>query len=76
MITVRLKPKKEESVKRFHPWIFSGAIQSIEGNPEEGDMVKVFDAQNNFLGIGHYQKGSIAVKIFSFEDVEINESFW
>ncbi|HRU64178.1 MAG TPA: class I SAM-dependent rRNA methyltransferase, partial [Paludibacteraceae bacterium] len=42
MITVRLKPKKEESVKRFHPWIFSGAIQSIEGNPEEGDMVKVF----------------------------------
>jgi len=76
MITVRLKPKKEESVKRLHPWIFSGAIQSIEGNPEEGDIVKVFDAQNNFLGIGHYQKGSIAVKIFSFEDVEINESFW
>jgi len=51
MIIVQLKPKKEESLKRFHPWVFSGAIQKIEGKPNEGDLVEVFDSQGNFLSI-------------------------
>ena len=53
---IYLKPKKEESVLRFHPWIFSGAIAHIEGKPSEGDLVEVYSAGRSFLGIGHYQK--------------------
>ena len=71
-----LNPKKEESVLRFHPWIFSGAIARAEGNPEEGDLVKVYDSKGNYLATGHCQIGSIAVRIISFQDVEINQSFW
>lgn len=71
-----LKPKKEESILRFHPWIFSGAIQKIEGNPEEGDLVDVYGANNAFLATGHYQIGSIAVRILSFVPREIDETFW
>lgn len=71
-----LSPKKEESVLRFHPWIFSGAIGKAEGNPEEGDLVKVYDSKGNFLATGHCQIGSIAVRILSFKDVEIDKSFW
>ena len=51
---VFLKPKKEESLLRFHPWVFSGAIQTIEGEPEEGDLVEVYGTNGRFLGIGHY----------------------
>ena len=58
---VFLKPKKEESLLRFHPWVFSGAIQRIEGKPEEGDLVEVYGANQQFLAVGHYQIGSIAV---------------
>ena len=76
MITIQLKPKKEESLLRFHPWVFSGAIQRFEGNPAEGDLVEVMDSHRNFLGIGHYQIGSIAVRIVSFEKKEINDDFW
>lgn len=76
MTTVYLKPHKEESLLRFHPWIFSGAIQSIKGNPQEGETVQVRDSRNNFLGVGHYQIGSIAVRILSFRDEEINDTFW
>ncbi|VBB46778.1 SAM-dependent methyltransferase [uncultured Paludibacter sp.] len=76
MIIVQLKPKKEESLRRFHPWVFSGAIQKIHGKPEEGDLVEVQDVNKNFLGIGHYQVGSIAVRIVSFNNENINNDFW
>ncbi|MDR2811104.1 MAG: class I SAM-dependent rRNA methyltransferase [Tannerellaceae bacterium] len=74
--SVILKPKKEESLQRFHPWIFSGAIQTIEGTPEEGDLVEVYTANRYFLAIGHYQIGSIAVRILSFDRTIIDNSFW
>ena len=73
---IYLKPKKEESLLRFHPWVFSGAIASIEGKPAEGDTVEVFSAGNQFLGIGHYQIGSIVVRILSFTPVRIDTAFW
>jgi 23S rRNA (cytosine1962-C5)-methyltransferase len=76
MIIIQLKPKKEESLQRFHPWVFSGAIQKIEGNPKEGDLVEVLDNNRNFLAIGHYQIGSIAVRVISFEKTDVNEAFW
>lgn len=73
---VILKPKKEESLLRFHPWIFSGAIQSIEGKPDEGDVVEVYGANQRFLATGHYQIGSIAVRVLSFEQIDIDHDFW
>ena len=76
MITVHLKPKKEESLKRFHPWVFSGAIQRIDGKVTEGELVKVVDAAGNFLALGHCQIGSIAVRVISFEDTAVNDTFW
>jgi len=76
MISIQLKPKKEESLQRFHPWLFSGAILHIEGTPAEGDLVKVLDNKHNFLAIGHYQIGSIAVRVVSFEDVPVDDEFW
>ena len=76
MITIQLKPKKEESLLRFHPWVFSGAIQKIEGEPAEGDLVEVLDNKRNFLAIGHYQIGSIAVRAVTFKNEQINDSFW
>lgn len=74
--TFILKPGKEDSFRRFHPWVFSGAIQRIEGEPTEGDVVKVVDWQGNFVGVGHYQVGSIAVRILSFEPDEIDQNFY
>jgi len=71
-----LKPKKEESLIRFHPWIFSGAIASVEGSPAEGDTVDVYSASNQFMGVGHYQIGSIMVRILSFTPVAIDVAFW
>ena len=76
MITIQLKPKKEESLQRFHPWVFSGAIHKIEGKPAEGDLVEVLDSNRNFLAIGHYQIGSIAVRVVSFDNVAITADFW
>lgn len=74
--TVILKSGKDQSVRRYHPWIFSGAIKKIKGNVNEGDLVRVTDNKDEFLAIGHYQIGSIAVRIVSFKDVDINKDFW
>ncbi len=71
-----LKPGKEQSLKRFHPWVFSGAIAKAEGKPQEGDLVNVFASNGEFLALGHCQIGSIAVRILSFEPVEANYEFW
>lgn len=71
-----LKKGKEASMKRFHPWIFSGAIARAEGSPEEGEVVEVFTADNEFIAIGHAQIGSIAVRILSFEQEAIDQTFW
>ncbi|MFD2244833.1 class I SAM-dependent rRNA methyltransferase [Pontibacter ruber] len=67
---------KEHSLKRFHPWVFSGAIKNIDGNPAEGDVVEVYSSRQEFLGMGHYAPGSIAVRVFSFEQVEPDYTFW
>jgi 23S rRNA (cytosine1962-C5)-methyltransferase len=71
-----LNPGKEQSLKRFHPWVFSGAIKQISQKLAEGDLVRVVSSKNEFLGIGHYQIGSIAVRIVSFEDTSIDREFW
>lgn len=71
-----LKPKKEESLLRFHPWVFSGAIQKIAGNPKEGDTVEIYTCNNEYCATGHYQIGSIAVRIFTFEKTETGKGFW
>lgn len=76
MVIVQLKPKKEECLHRFHPWVFSGAIQRIKGNPAEGEIVEVQDSKGNFLAQGHYQVGSIAVRVISFEKAEPDHTFW
>lgn len=73
---VFLKPKKEESLLRFHPWVFSGAIQRMDGKPEEGDLVEVYGANGQFLAVGHYQIGSIAVRVLSFRQRKIDAAFW
>lgn len=71
-----LSPKKEESLKRFHPWVFSGAIARKPEKLCDGESVKIFSADGAFLGVGHYQAGSISVRILSFEDEPINQSFY
>ncbi|MEE1140381.1 MAG: class I SAM-dependent rRNA methyltransferase [Prevotella sp.] len=71
-----LKKGKEESLKRFHPWVFSGAIQAIEEGIEEGDTVRLVNRNDNFIAVGHYQEGSIAVRVLTFEDREIDDDFW
>ena len=82
MITIVLKHKKEESVKRFHPWVFSGAIdrmldeEGAEAQPEEGEWVEVVSKAGDFLGIGQYQIGSIAVRLFTFGNEEFGEEFF
>ena len=73
---IYLKRGKEESLKRFHPWIFSGAIHHADEGIEEGDIVRVITSDGSFIAVGHYQIGSIAVRVLSFQDIEINDSFW
>ena len=73
---VYLKPGKEESLKRFHPWIFSGAIARVEGEPEEGEVVDVYTSQKEFIACGHFQIGSIAVRVLSFIQETIDRAFW
>jgi 23S rRNA (cytosine1962-C5)-methyltransferase len=71
-----LKSGKDQSVLRRHPWIFSGAIKKIIGDPAEGDVIDVYNNKDTFLAIGHYQIGSITIRIIHFSDVEIDNSFW
>ena len=71
-----LNKGKEESLRRYHPWVFSGAVHHVEGNPQEGDLVQVFTAANEFIAVGHWQIGSIAVRVLSFEDEPIGHDFW
>ena len=71
-----LKPGKEESLKRFHPWVFSGAIARVEGEPEEGEIVDVYTSKKEFIACGHFQIGSIAVRILSFHQGKINHDYW
>lgn len=73
---VYLKSGKEESLKRFHPWVFSGAIARIEGEPEEGETVDVYTSKGEFIACGHYQIGSIAVRVLSFVQETIGHEFW
>ena len=73
---VFLKPRKEQSLNRFHPWVFSGAIAHFETEPEEGDIVDIYTASNEFIAKGHYQIGSIAIRILSFENEPIDDQFW
>ena len=74
--TIQLKKGKEESLNRFHPWIFSGAILKKDDDIEEGEVVKVYTYDKRFIALGHYQIGSIAVRVLSFSDTEISLSFW
>ena len=73
---IYLKKGKEESLLRFHPWVFSGAIQRADEGLEEGDIVRVLTAKGDFIAVGHYQIGSIAVRVLSFEYEEIDRAFW
>ena len=73
---VYLKKGKEESLKRFHPWVFSGAIANGTESLNEGDVVRVCTASGAFIAVGHYQIGSIAVRVLSFKDIVIDEEFW
>ncbi len=71
-----LKSGKDQSLRRFHPWVFSGAIKKIHGPQREGDIVDIYDNKDEFLASGHYQQGSIAVRVLSFEQMEFSQEFW
>ncbi|MCI6860957.1 MAG: class I SAM-dependent rRNA methyltransferase [Prevotella sp.] len=73
---IYLKKNKEESLKRLHPWIFSGAILKMDEGIAEGDVVDVVGYNGEFIGKGHYQIGSIAVRMLTFSEEEIDEAFW
>jgi 23S rRNA (cytosine1962-C5)-methyltransferase len=75
-IKIVLKSGKEQSLRRFHPWVFSGAIKKMYGNPVEGDLVDVYDNKDIFLAVGHYAPSSIAVRVLSFEQVTPDISFF
>jgi len=74
--TIQLKKGKEESLRRFHPWVFSGAIQHIDNGIGEGDIVRVMTNSGEFIAVGHYQIGSIAVRVLSFKEEEIGSAYW
>ncbi|MCK5135739.1 MAG: class I SAM-dependent rRNA methyltransferase [Bacteroidales bacterium] len=71
-----LKSGKDQSLRRLHPWIFSGAIKKIQGPAREGEVVDLYDNKNELLASGHYQDGSIAVRVLSFDPVEVDQQFW
>lgn len=76
MKKIILHAKKEAPLRRFHPWVFSGAIATMEGQPKDGEVVEVYSKQGEYLATGHYQDGSIAVRLFSFQQTEPNLAFW
>ncbi|OFY39683.1 MAG: SAM-dependent methyltransferase [Bacteroidetes bacterium GWF2_40_14] len=76
MTKIFLRHGREESLKRFHPWVFSGAIHHIQGEPLEGDIVQVCAADGSLLGCGHYQVGSITVRMLSFDSLALSSDFW
>ena len=76
MIKIILKKGREESLRRFHPWVFSGAIADIQGDPAEGDLVAVHASDGSFMACGHYQIGSIAVRVLSFDETALCPDFW
>ena len=71
-----LKRGREESLRRFHPWVFSGAIVRIDGDVAEGDIVRVVSSAGETIGFGHYQVGSIAVRMLSFGGEAPGKNFW
>ena len=73
---IQLRKGKDESLRRFHPWVFSGAIMRMDEDIQEGDVVRVVTFSGEFVAVGHYQQGSIAVRVLSFNDVEIDDAFW
>jgi 23S rRNA (cytosine1962-C5)-methyltransferase len=73
---VVLKSGKDQSLRRYHPWVFSGAIKKIHGPAREGELVDIYDNKEEFLASGHYQLGSIAIRVISFEPVETDQQFW
>lgn len=73
---IYLKPRKQESLLRFHPWIFSGALAGMDDGIEEGEVVRVITHEGQFIAVGHYQIGSIAVRVLSFRDITIDGAFW
>ena len=73
---IYLKHRKEESLKRFHPWVFSGAIHHMDEGIAEGDTVRVITADGNCIAVGHYQLGTITVRVLSFDDIAIDDCFW
>ena len=76
MIKIILKKGRDESLLRFHPWVFSGAIADVQGNPMEGDIVSVHASDGTCLAYGHYQIGSIAVRVLSFDDSALKSDYW
>jgi 23S rRNA (cytosine1962-C5)-methyltransferase len=76
MRNIYLRRGKAESLRRFHPWVFSGAIASSDGKLKEGETVRVISNDGEIMGYGHYQIGSIAVRMLTFENEEINDAFW
>ena len=76
MIKVILKKGRDESLRRFHPWVFSGAIAQVQGSPAEGDIVAVYSAEGQTLACGHWQIGSIAVRVLSFDGDPTSPDFW
>ncbi len=73
---IQLRKGKDESLRRFHPWVFSGAIQRMDEGIGEGEVVRVVTNSGDFIAVGHYQQGSIAVRVLTFNDVAIDDDFW
>ena len=71
-----LKPGKDKSLRRFHPWVFSGALKIINEGTKEGDVVEVFSNKEKYLGTGHYQEGSITIRLFEFIQQKIDLEYW